>query len=219
MWHTDATIILSLWKKFFFKWSQRQWLHAKPSANMENSANIKNDFSELIALFNSLYFLLFPLPLLLPFLTTRWWNIRGTATSATPGVPMSSGLSPSKATPAIYLVSEGAYTHNTHWHTHAHTHRNTRLISQPLHQRPWPFRLAAKLAVSQSHPSTAASKCQLYHIFIFSLCYLRPVGDWVLMTLLTCGILLCHVSAAFSLFQTFVLWKNTGCCCLPAGLC
>lgn len=62
-----------------------------------------------------------------------------------------------------------------HAHTQTHTHaRAIDLLSLP--PAALAFRLAAKLAVSSSHPSTHASKCQLYHIFIFCLCFLPVVS-------------------------------------------
>lgn len=130
--------------------------------------------SQFIVPFNSLHFSSSPPPSppLLPLLflsPVRWWSMRGTATSSTPGVPTSSGLSPSTATPAIYLVSERprmCARPNTHTpkHTRTHTHAID-LLSLP------PAALAFRLAAN-----THASKCQLYHIFIFCLCFFPVVS-------------------------------------------
>lgn len=65
--------------------------------------------------------------------------MRGTATGSTHGVPMSSGLFPRRATPAIYLVSR-----NTHTHTHRIDLLSVSLVALA-------FRLATKLVVRVIH--------------------------------------------------------------------
>lgn len=87
------------------------------------SPHLQNRYSLTLFICHLLSSLLLLLPLFLLLLVlfcllpVRWWNTPGTATGAMPGVPMSSGQSPSRATPAIYLVSEK----HTYMHTHTHT--------------------------------------------------------------------------------------------------